>query len=143
MDRGGTGLQRLLVGGVCVRDVKIKHDRHGPGVLGRVRDHHHGIADLELRMHDLAVGPFCRFVVEFGAEGFLHEADDFLRAVDDEIRGDGVEPVRYRFCSCRHHVLPGVERSGLTPELRPGLRAFAKLQKVPARRRKIVILRDS
>src|SRR3979411_404783 len=90
-----------------------------------------------------AVRPFGRLVGVFGAKSLLHEADDFLRAVDDEIRGDGVEPVRYRFCSCRHHVLPGVERSGLTPELRPGLRAFAKLQKVPARRRKIVILRDS
>jgi len=57
-------------------------------------------------------------------KAFLHEADDFLGAVGDEI----TRPVSGLLLQAWRSSLR-LERSGLTPKPRLGLRAPAKLQK--------------
>ena len=52
---------------------------------------------LSGRMHDRAVWPQGRLVIMHCAQRLLHEVNDLLRAIDDQIRRHGMKPVRDRF----------------------------------------------
>src|SRR5438105_4625483 len=103
--RCAPGLDRLLVDGIDIGHVKIEHGGGSLGALRGVGNHHNRIADLEFRVHYLAVRPHHRLEYGLGAEGLLHETDDLLGTVDDEIRRDGVIAVGNRLYFCCHGEL--------------------------------------
>jgi hypothetical protein len=97
-------LDRALVHGVHVGNVKIKRGRGCLRHFAFFGNHDAGIADQDLRMQDRSVRPLERLVRYLGAERLLEEFDDFSRAAHGEIRRHGVIAVRNGFCC--HDFLP-------------------------------------
>jgi hypothetical protein len=56
-------------------------------------------------MHDLAIRPHHRLEYGLGSEGLLHEADDLVRAINDEIRRYGVVTLGNGLYFCCHGEL--------------------------------------
>ena len=94
MQDGGSGLERASVNGVHVFDVQNASGTARAEFIGGVGEFEHGIADLQLRVHD---GLGARAVhAEFflRAEGYFEEFDQIGRASDGKILRERVEAFR-------------------------------------------------
>src|SRR5262249_4312365 len=98
---GRAGCNRTVVGGVGVWNIDVQLGLRRLALFAGIRDHHAGVTDLELRMHDQTVGPLHRLENSLGPESLLEKLDHLRRAANSKIRrnrviaiGDGL----YRHC---------------------------------------------
>ncbi len=107
------GVCRLLPGGIHVRHVEREHHRSSAqrfrrahALLGKCVGHHQvGIADLQVRVHDLAVGRGADRPHYFRAEYVSVKFDCLGRSVHQQVRRDAVHSIRNWF----HHLPSSVD----------------------------------
>src|SRR5579885_183036 len=91
VQRGGPRGQRPLVSAVRIRQIQVNRSGARRILLISVAQLDHGLADLDLRVHDAASVRRGDAEFLFRSEHLLHEFDKLRRAWHDDVRREGVK----------------------------------------------------